>query len=220
MKNTNRNPCYYTSLITGGLALIVSAHLLYALTTPSIYRLSQSGSIERLERMIERGANVNSSKLGYTPLHIAAQNGNAPAVSLLIRAGARLDDLKDNWESPLHSAIRNGNVEPMKEILEAGANPNISPNPPLVWAIQRGQVECALVLLDHGAEAAAKDADGVPALFYAILLEDTRLINALIEHGASLSQLTSDGESLSDWLETQGHTSAQTFLDSLKDKNE
>lgn len=205
--------------MVGGV-VIISTHLLYALTVPSIYRASQSGNVKRLELMVERGVDVNTKKYGYTPLHIAAQNGRTRAVSSLIRAGASLDDLKDNWETPLHSAIRDGHVEVLNLLLRAGANPNIGPTPPLIWAIQRGQLGCAFALLENGADATVKDAQGIPALFYASLVEAAQLMDTLMQHSASLSQTTSDGKTLSEWLKAQGYTSAQAFLDSLKSNDD
>lgn len=57
---------------------------------------------------------------GYTPLHLAAQNGHTSATALLLQRGAA--DYTQNGATPLHRASFSGAICTMKLLLNAGAN--------------------------------------------------------------------------------------------------
>jgi ankyrin repeat protein len=57
--------------------------------------------------LIEKGANVNATRYGETPLHSAAEGGNAETAKLLIEKGADVNAKDDNGETPLHKASKN-----------------------------------------------------------------------------------------------------------------
>ena len=59
---------------------------------------------------------------GKTVLHRAAQVGNAPAVTLLLKAGSPIDAYSAFRETPLHLAVRNNRLECVKLLVEAGAS--------------------------------------------------------------------------------------------------
>ncbi|KAJ1482777.1 ankyrin repeat-containing domain protein, partial [Baffinella frigidus] len=58
---------------------------------------------------------------GGTPLHVAASNGQATAMRILLDAGAKKGG-SDGGESPLHWAATNGHEGAILVLLEAGAN--------------------------------------------------------------------------------------------------
>lgn len=59
---------------------------------------------------------------GKTVLHRAAQVGNGPAVTALLKSGSKID-AKTQWkETPLHMATRNGRLEVVKQLVDAGAS--------------------------------------------------------------------------------------------------
>jgi ankyrin repeat protein len=60
--------------------------------------------------LLKTGANPNlKASGGSTPLHFAAQVGNAEMIKALIRAGARIDTKDDHEKIPLQRAIDSGN---------------------------------------------------------------------------------------------------------------
>jgi len=61
-------------------------------------------------------------KLGYTPLHWAASQGDVNAVRLLLEAGADVDKVNANGESPLHTACRAGSRSCAEALILAGAD--------------------------------------------------------------------------------------------------
>jgi ankyrin repeat protein len=84
-----------------------------------------------LQLLIDRGANVNDGGnwvSGYTPLIMAAERGNTPAVQLLIDKGASSEARKDTGETPLDLAIKKGYKE-AAAILERDA---------FEWRLRRG----------------------------------------------------------------------------------
>jgi ankyrin repeat protein len=58
---------------------------------------------------------------GLTPLHIAAYNGHAPAVALLLERGADPNALDNDHWSPLHYAATSNSVDIVIRLIESGA---------------------------------------------------------------------------------------------------
>ncbi|MFN8394881.1 MAG: ankyrin repeat domain-containing protein [Bacteroidia bacterium] len=67
-------------------------------------------------KMIAHGADVNASGPNGTPLHEAAENGNAPLTRLLIAGGASPNRGNDLGETPVFLAVEHGHWE-VAEIL-------------------------------------------------------------------------------------------------------
>ncbi len=62
--------------------------------------------------LVDHGADVNScNELGYTPMLLAAELGNAEAFKVLVSKKARLDERLPNQMSGLHLAIQSGSMQ-------------------------------------------------------------------------------------------------------------
>ncbi|GAB4836012.1 hypothetical protein Ancab_039517 [Ancistrocladus abbreviatus] len=68
-----------------------------------------AGSLACLELLIQEGANVNVSAGGATPLHIAADNGNADIINCLLKAGADPNVTDEDGQKPIQAAAFRGN---------------------------------------------------------------------------------------------------------------
>lgn len=122
----------------------------------------QNNQLSVVQSLLAIGANVNirdqDAKGGFTPLMIAAQQGNAEMVRLLLDSGAdpyMLD--RASGDSVLHQACQGGSVEVIQLLIEAGAFVNaVSPTgnhaTPLHHALQHGHQACAEVLVRAGAD--------------------------------------------------------------------
>jgi ankyrin repeat protein len=102
-----------------------------------------SSNPEALEMLLERGADPNAqeTELGYTALHIAAQNLRLAAVQALLNHGANPNLQAKDGQTPLHFAVRWPNLEIARLLLEHGADPNLEDAKgltPLYFARQYG----------------------------------------------------------------------------------
>ncbi len=93
---------------------------------------------------------------GFTPLHLAAFFGGAPAVRAILARGVDPDADADNTFGvrPIHSATAVGNYESVSALLEAGADPNVTQQggyTPLDAARRNENTEIEQLLLEHGA---------------------------------------------------------------------
>ncbi|MBP7635388.1 ankyrin repeat domain-containing protein [Candidatus Ozemobacteraceae bacterium] len=66
---------------------------------------------------------IGSSTNGITPLHIAAESGDAAATALLIMFGARVNATDRQGRTPLHIAAEKGYAEVARLLVERGADP-------------------------------------------------------------------------------------------------
>jgi uncharacterized protein len=105
---------------------------------------------------------------GFTALHYACFFGGAPAVAVLLEAGADPDAEADNDTRvrPLHSAAAAHDTECVRLLLEAGADPNARQAggfTPLLAAAHRDDEAIAALLLRHGADPALRNDEGADA---------------------------------------------------------
>lgn len=76
-----------------------------------------AGACAIVDLLIVKGANVNVSAGGATPLHIAADFGNDKLVDSLLKAGANPDALDDDGTKPIMAAALKGNHEIVSALL-------------------------------------------------------------------------------------------------------
>jgi len=131
----------------------------YGAKVPNILKWTQFYYFEHDEGavyMMEKGMNPNTmSWHNVTILHDVAQKGNITKVALLIKYGAEINLVDDEYQStPLGMAARWGHVEMVKYLLQQGADPNkagASWATPLAWAKKKGFAEIEEMLIKAGA---------------------------------------------------------------------
>lgn len=119
--------------------------------------------VEMARLLIQAGANVKATtRLGdYTPLFMAAKNGNGTMVDMLVKAGSDVN------------------------------TPNRAGTTALMLAAASGKADAVKVLLDHGATVNAKDTiNGQTALMFAAAVNSTPAIKLLAEHRADLNAVS------------------------------
>ena len=105
--------------------------------------------------LMEKGMDPNTkSWQEVTLLHDMAQKGNIPKAELLLKYGAAIDPIDDEYSStPLGMAARWGQIEMVEVLLRHGADVNRSGaawSTPLAWARKKGHKEIETVLIKAG----------------------------------------------------------------------
>ena len=132
----------------------------YGAKVPAILKWAQSYYFERLDGatyMMEKGMNPNTmSWHQVTLLHDMAQKGDIKKAELLIKYGADIDPVEEEYQStPLGMAARWGHTEMVNFLLAKGADPNKAGAPwakPIEWAKKKNHSEIEKVLKESGAK--------------------------------------------------------------------
>jgi ankyrin repeat protein len=125
---------------------------------PPLFHAATFGYVDIAAKLIERGANANhgADRGQPTPLMLAALNGPAAMVDLLVRSGADVN-ARAGVSTPLTEAVRKGDPEVLHVLLEAGADPDartIDGTPPVCYARTHGYRQAEQLLLAAGARGA------------------------------------------------------------------
>lgn len=99
----------------------------------AVWATAARGDAVSLRDLLSRGADPNVvANKGYTPLHMAAENGHLAALNALLEHRADPNKLNDHGNSPLWVAVRQAamatrtddNLRIVERLLAAGANPD------------------------------------------------------------------------------------------------
>ena len=169
------------------------------------------------EGLIRAGADVHAAnRYGVRPLAIAAVNGNAAIVGLLLDAGADPNAGLSSGETSVTTAARAGKVEALKLLLSRGGDANFRDprgQTALMWAAARNNADAVRALIAARADitvrtnnpAKGRAADmsvfsspastGFTALLFAVRAGAIDATKALLDAGAPVNDALSDGES-------------------------
>ncbi|XP_020299245.1 ankyrin-1-like [Pseudomyrmex gracilis] len=85
----------------------------------------QSGHVDDVKMLIDRGANVNAkTRDGTTPLHDAIKKKKIEIAEVLLNHGANVNATNDDGVTPLCLAVKNRHVKVVTMLLDRGANIN------------------------------------------------------------------------------------------------
>jgi ankyrin repeat protein len=139
------------------------------------------GQKEIAEVLLNHKADVNAeSRRCGTPLQLAVRGGHKDVAELLLARGATLD---------IFAAVGLGRLDDVKRLLKDDPKRLSAHDPggytPLHWAAETSQNGAAEILLERGADVAAKARGGLTPLHYA--LNDLRLAALLLDHKADMN---------------------------------
>ena len=125
------------------------------------------GDAELAQMLVYAGANVKAAtRLGnYTPLFLAAREGKAGAIPVLVKAGADARQATATGTTPLMVAAQSGNVATVRALIDAGVDVNAVENvrglSAVMFAAAANRHEVIALLATKGAnlEAATKVID-------------------------------------------------------------
>ncbi|MDE0662148.1 MAG: ankyrin repeat domain-containing protein [Gammaproteobacteria bacterium] len=125
-----------------------------------------SGEAAIVESLLKAGADPNEAQHRWmqdSPLVTAVSHRHEHLVPLLLEYGADVNPPKAfKWNIPLTAAVRWGNYAGVEMLLAAGAHPSIVSDSggignPLGWTAYVGDLRCAKMLVDAGADRAARN---------------------------------------------------------------
>jgi len=107
------------------------------MTMPRLHEAAREGRTADVEAFVTAGDNVNEKEdqHGWTPLHLAALNGNTQIVTQLIGLGAEVNARDDDGRTALHLSAMNGRYErlrsnqgePQRPLLRPTQQPSAQP---------------------------------------------------------------------------------------------
>ena len=129
---------------------------------------AKTNNITELQRLIDTGANINSTDSdGWAALIWAAYNGHLETAQCLVTAGAELEAKEEYGMTALMWAAENGRLETAQFLLTAGAELEDKANDgmtALILAAHNGHVETAQCLVTAGADLTASTNNDTTAL--------------------------------------------------------
>jgi ankyrin repeat protein len=120
-----------------------------------------TGDVATAEVLLYAGAVVEpTTRLGgYTPLHLAALEGNGDVVARLLEAGSDGERVTDTGVSPLHLAAQAGQLASISALIKAGAEVDVRDQylerTPLHFATSNNRLEAITALVAAGADVGA-----------------------------------------------------------------
>lgn len=132
----------------------------YGAKVPDILKWTQFYYFEDKDAaayILEKGMNPNTMSWQHVSiLHDMAQKGDISKAALLIKYGAEINPIDEEYQStPLGMAARWGHIEMVKYLLSQGADPNkagASWATPLAWAKKKGHAGVSEMLTAAGAK--------------------------------------------------------------------
>ena len=178
---------------------------------PALVDAARAGNLEAAKQHLVAGADVDfRNQQGFTPLHVAAQEGHNKVAELLIAKGANVNTSgRLIGTTPLDSAALLGHKEMVELLIDSGADINpqiITGETPLQRAEQRGHSAIAEILRKHGGKA------GEVTLQLAILKGQKDVAKSLITGGADVNAKGLLGRTPLDWAIIGGKNELANLL--------
>ena len=161
-----------------------------------IHYVCAHGLAPMLESMIERGVNPYQKNIYHqTAMHYAVRDPMETSVDRLIELGVSSYDKDHFGESPYDRAELNGYDAALLKFTRHKNDPDrreATKHYPLHHALRRNRFDEALALMET-ADTKEKDTYGNTPLFYALMLKDHMLVDALLRKGVPLENIDAHG---------------------------
>ena len=180
---------------------------------------SGNGDALEVELRLSQGADPNADDQlngdRLSALYYAAKQGHAQCLTLLLGAGAAVDQPTNKNATPLYFAAEQGHEQCLTQLLGAGAKvdyPNQSGFAPLHIAAKNGQQQCLKLLLSAGAKVDKPTKRGATPLHIAALYGHEQCVTQLLGAAAKVDQPNQSGFTSLHIAARQGHDQCLTQL--------
>ena len=132
----------------------------------NIFKCARRDDINSLEKLVSEGKDINETTFNNeTALHIAAARNSIKVMNFLIKNKA--------------------NVNAKTELTE---------ETPLFYAVQEGQADAIMALINNGADVNAENIEGETPIFTAMRNNRAELMSILINNGADVNHKNKEGK--------------------------
>ena len=162
----------------------------------TLFYAIQLGHVSAAKKLTSRYRDLLSSGCLRHALSVAARQGHAPLVSVLVEAGADPDSADAEGWTPLRAAAWGGHAPAVQVLLRSGAQVDACDSEgrtalrAAAWAGHEQVVNC---LLAAGAKVDGHDRQGRTPLIAAAYMGHADIVAALLEAGAGINHADGEG---------------------------
>ena len=186
----------------------------------SLYRAVTDNDTDLVSSLLSHGADPNKATsagaLHRTPLHQAAHLNNIICASLLLRNGAITTSPDASGDTPLHLAAWEGHVESISVLLGHGAEIDYLSGRDgysALWcAVSAHHIDCARLLLKHGARVNLRSTSGMMVLHQAAVTGQSGMCELLVDRGAQVDSCDEEGQTALHYAAATGSAPCVTVL--------
>ena len=154
------------------------------------------GDFRCVRKFLLAGASLDiPARDGCILLHMAARAGSFPCLHIWMRYGSKIDHKDSCGNTALHYSCKcerhgcrlQNHLRCVESLLQSGSEidaEDITGKTPLRVCVESSGTECALLLIDRGANVHTCTRDGMTLLLAAVFYSRTELLKILIKKGA------------------------------------
>lgn len=147
-----------------------------------------TGAADIIELLCLNGVDPELSASGYTPVYLAAINGDVNTIQSLVKYKANLDKKQGRKNTtPLYEAACNGHIFAAIELIQQGADANLDDDEgitPLHIAVKNNDINMVVALAKCGADVSLGDHKGCTPLHNAVTQNNILMITELLNYKA------------------------------------
>ncbi|CAK9009098.1 Ankyrin-1 (ANK-1) (Ankyrin-R) (Erythrocyte ankyrin) [Durusdinium trenchii] len=176
---------------------------------------SQENRVERVEELLQLPLSPDADKVDWTALRAAARAGNVQCLTLLLEAGAEIEQKDVYGRTALHWAAFEGRLEVVELLLKAGAAVGWAKNDgadALHLAVWNGHLEVVRILLQARAEVDKGTNERATALHVAAQHGYLEISQMLLDVGADKNKARDCGQTALHGAAACGHLEVVRLL--------